>query len=397
MYYIPQIQKDDCGFACLKMVLAIINKDKNYLFIPQDESHGLYSLQDLMEIGTYHGVRFSAFRATNKRTVDKCPSFPFIAILNLKNGAKHAVTVLKVRRGRVIYLDPRSGKNNISLKVFVKTWSGTGLFIEDFEKRKCLLKDLSPVSLGKKILLGTIEFITGVLVILGVYFVNDATPIYMPIIFLSLAIVMELVEKSLSYSLMKKIDNYFFDEKKIPEKGFKDYLIRFEEYKKLSLSSPLNYVLALVFAIGLITVILLNDVRNFVVVVTPLLLSLIESFIVLPVLKKKKQVIGELEDNIDNSKNPADFKAKVDRMHRYAYKYSYLDLGTRCIFVVLMLVSVVVTMRLCDISSLPYIIFYTCLSFALFKTLKQVFSLPIRIEEFNIVKVRISNSMKSRE
>ena len=32
MFYIPQIKKDDCGFACLKMVLANINKDKNYLF-----------------------------------------------------------------------------------------------------------------------------------------------------------------------------------------------------------------------------------------------------------------------------------------------------------------------------------------------------------------------------
>ena len=32
-YFCYQLQDDDCGFACLKMLLANINNDKNYLYL----------------------------------------------------------------------------------------------------------------------------------------------------------------------------------------------------------------------------------------------------------------------------------------------------------------------------------------------------------------------------
>ena len=91
MFYIKQIQNDDCGFACLKMLLAEINKDKDYLFLPQDEKHGPYSLMQLVGIASNYGVALSAFRATDKTTVSNCLNFPFIAIIRLKNGGKHAL------------------------------------------------------------------------------------------------------------------------------------------------------------------------------------------------------------------------------------------------------------------------------------------------------------------
>ena len=397
MFYIHQIQKDDCGFACVKMVLATLNKDKDYLFLPQDESHGTYSLSELEEIGYIYGVSFTAFRATLKTDMANCPKFPFIAILGLENGAKHAVMVTKVKWGRVHYVDPSYGKASVSLKKFINDWDGTGLIVGAFEKRKCPIQCPNPISIGQRIGLGMIQLVAGVLAILGVYFIKDAFPTYLPLIFLSLAIAAEVIMKIVSYSLMKKIDNYFFDEKRLPRNGFKDYFLRFEKYKQLALSSPMNYVLILIFTIGLATIVLLNDYRNLLIVVAPITLALVEAAFVTPILKKKKRLISELEDDIDSAKDVKDFKGKINRMHKQAYNYSYIALLTTYLFALLMLVSVILTMKLCGISSFPYIIFYTCIAIALFKAMRQLFSINEKVEEFNIVKVKISNSIKRHE
>ena len=397
MYFIHQIQKDDCGFACVKMILATLNKDKNYLFLPQDESHGAYSLEDLKTIGHTYGVSFEAFRATIKTDVANCPSFPFIAILELENGAKHAVCVLKVKRGRVHYVDPRFGKATVSLNRFVIDLDGTGLFIQSFEKRKCPFESPNPISVSKKIVLLLTQLISGILAVLGVYFIKDGTPIYLPVIFLSLAIAGEAVLKVISFSYMKTIDNFFFDEKRIPHKNFKDYFLRFEEFKRLSLYSPMNYVLIFVFTLGLVAVVLLNDYRNLLIVVVPVMLAFLEAVLISPILRKKKQKVAESEDSIDNAKNTKDFKEKIKKMHAQAYSYSYINLLTTYLFALLILVSVILTMRLCGIMSFPYIIFYTCIAVALFKAMRELFTSNERINEFNKVKVRISNSMKSHE
>lgn len=397
MYFIHQIQKDDCGFACLKMILATINKDKNYLYLPQDEGNGPYSLEQLIDIGQSYGVSFEAFRATIKTDVANCPRFPFIAIMSLKNEAKHAVCVTKVRWGRVTYIDPRYGKVNVSLKKFVNDWDGTGLMIKEFQKTKCPFKSPNPISLGQKIALGIIQFIAGSLAVLGVYFIKDGTPIYLPVIFLSLAIAGEAIMKIVSYSYMKRIDDYFFKENRIPKSGFRNYFLRFENYKKMSLYSPMNYVLIFVFTLGLVAVVLLNDYRNLLIVLAPVALAFLETLIITPILKKKKHFIAELEDNIDNSKNAKDFQDKIRTMHKQAYSYSYLNLFVTYLFALLILVSVILTMKLCEIISFPYIIFYTCIAIALFKAMRELFSTNERINEFNIVKVKISNSMKSHE
>ena len=114
MYFIQQRQKDDCGFTCLKMILATLNKDKNYLFLPQKENHGPYSYTDLVKIGKEHGVNFSALKAIEKEGLINCRSFPFIATIEKKNGNKHAVIITKIKIGRVYFTDPMKGKASLS-------------------------------------------------------------------------------------------------------------------------------------------------------------------------------------------------------------------------------------------------------------------------------------------
>ncbi len=396
MFYIPQILKDDCGFACLKMVLANINKDKNYLFLPQDESHGPYSYSDLINIGKENCINFTAFEATKKEELSNCSSFPLILSITGKNGAKHAVVVTKIKWKKVYYLDPRKGSGNISLTKFINSWDGTGLMVESFEKKQCEYKPVKPLKVSASVGLGIIQVAVAALAAVGVYFVKDGTPIYIPALFLVAAIILELIMKAICFKLMKGLDQFFFSSGNLPLKGFREYLIRFENYKRLALSSPINLVLLFVVFAGLSAVVLLNDIKNVLLVLFPIAIAVFEWLVINPTLKAKRDEIDELEEDLDSSESGEDLQSKAKILHNKAYSYSYTMAACNYLYVGLIVLVALLTMRLCGLSSFPYIIFYTCISTAILRTLQELFSFGEKIEEFNIVKVKITNSINSQ-
>lgn len=393
MYYISQIQKDDCGFACLKIVLANLNKDKNYLFLPQDEKHGYYSFSDLKRIGERHGLTFKAVRATERESIMKETKFPLIVVTLAKNGAKHAVVVTKAKGKRISYIDPKIGTINTSLNVFLGIWDGTALIIENFRKTKCGEVMVEPIKKSTHFGLTLLQMMVGVLAVIGVYFIKDGTPIYYPVIFFGLAILLELFLKMMIYHVMKKLDSYFFREDNLPSSGYKDYLYRYENYKRLALSSPMNYVLILVFTLALVVVSLLNDMRNILLIFVPILLCFTRHLYVKPVLKRKRSQIAELEENLDNIKNVQALKQTVKTIHDKAYLYGYLDMVCRYVFIGIIIAVTLLLMNLNGISSVPYLVFYSYLTIVFYRSIDQLFSFEEKMEEFNIVKVRINNSM----
>ena len=397
MFYIPQIQKDDCGFACLKMLLATINKDKNYLFLPQDENHGYYSYSDLLKIGKRNGAILSPIKVTEKETIGNNKSFPLIVTICPKMNIHHAILVTKIKWKRVYYLDPKVGQTSMSLKKFLPIWDGTGLIVESFEKRKCDCVNLEPLSMTNKIVLGAVQLIAGALAVIGVYFIKEGTPIYIPAIFLSAAIVVELLMRIISYNLMKKLDAFFFEEDRMPQNGFRRYVERFENYKRLSLSSPMNYVLLLIFCLGLLAVVLLNDIKNAMLIIVPLVLALLDLFIVNPYLHKKRDEVNEAESEIDSLNDVSEVKRQMKEVHTKAYNFSYTQVAINYIYAGLIILTTLLTMHICGLSSFPYIIFYSCLSITFYRSIHQLISFGDRIEEYNIAKVKLSNSLRKQQ
>ena len=79
-YYIPQISHSDCGFACLKMLIAHLYENQNALFIPQDETKGAYSLKALADLALNYGITLTGIEVDEKDEI-KNARFPFIALL----------------------------------------------------------------------------------------------------------------------------------------------------------------------------------------------------------------------------------------------------------------------------------------------------------------------------
>lgn len=394
MFYIPQIQKDDCGFACLKMVLANINKDKNYLFMSQKEEHGAYSYSDLIKIAKKEGANLEALKVTEKSELNNCTSFPFIASVTLKNGAKHAVVVTKIRWKRVYLLDPSRGKYSLPINKFIEIWDGTGLYVQSFEIKKAMKPKVEPLSVSSKIGLSIIQIVAMGLAVAGVYFIKDDTKVYIPALFLSLAIIAELILKLVSYRIMKNLDKKYFSNDYLPEKNFKDYIKRYEQYKKLSLSSPMNLLLIIVLSIGLITIVILNDYRNIMLALVPMVLALLNNLVIQPILKNKKKDILQLENSLDDVHNGEELRERMSEIHEKAYNYGYLDIAIRYVYAGLIILSALLTMRICGISSFPFIIFYSCISVTIFKSLDEMLSFNERIEEYNLAKIKMINAVK---
>jgi len=394
MYFIQQRQKDDCGFTCLKMILATLNKDKNYLFLPQKENHGPYSYTDLVKIGKEHGVNFSALKAIEKEGLINCRSFPFIATIEKKNGNKHAVIITKIKIGRVYFTDPMKGNTSLSLKKFIDIWDGTGLFIESYEKKPYPFGKVEQISFASKFLLGMCQIFSGVFAIIGVYFIKDDTRIWVPALFLMLAIIMELIMRGITYHIMKKLDDYYFDEERIPKSGYRDYIERYENYKKTVLSSPMRFIVILLFSLALFAIVLLNDIRNLMLVIIPIVLAFVNAFIVYPTLKNRKREIAELEDELDLAKSGSDLRERMKVIHTKAYNYSYIDIAMRYLYAGLIMMTALLTMRMCGISSFPYIIFYTCISLTLYRSIDELFSYGDKVQEYNLAKVKLNNVIR---
>lgn len=393
MFYVPQIRDDDCGFACLKMLLANLNDDKNYLYLPQNEKHGLYSYDDLDKIANRYGLTLEGFKATDKEVLLNVDRLPCIATINLGGNAAHAVLLYRVSKYRVLYLDPREGKKSCSLKKFLNFWDGTILVPGTFEKQACPVKEEKALNSSQHAWYTFMQACTGICALLGVYFIGVNVYVFIPIILFSLAAVFELITKAYSLSLMKKIDAYFDSNVHIKDRKYKVTLWRFEKYKKSLLASPLSFLLALVVSFSLMLIIIQNDEKNFFLIVSAILASVTEAILYRPLIKKEVNHIAYLEDDLDSSKDDNMYKEKVARIHQKAYRLGLIEVSKNCIGIALFIAIAIVLVAGKHIVSFPHVVFYFSLQYALYRSLDKIMVFPDEITNFRKAKVEFNNCL----
>ena len=133
MYYIPQVTKSGCGFTCLKMLLATVRKDERYLYIPENESHGPYSYQELLEIAQHYEVTLVGLKYDDKDDLRHFKEFPIILTVQRENQSPHAVLARKIKGKSIKISDPARGTYWQSIEKFIKEWDGTALAISHIE------------------------------------------------------------------------------------------------------------------------------------------------------------------------------------------------------------------------------------------------------------------------
>jgi len=241
-YFCYQLYDDDCGFACLKMLLACINNDKNYLFLENYKENGKYSFLELVNIASKYNLRLKGYCFNN---IDNIKT-PFICLIKGEI-SYHYVLVTSVYKNFVLYNDPALGKRIVIKKRFMNLFQGNYLIVDSFtpyalkEKKK---RDFPFISI---ILILIINLVT-----IGILLINSRSEVLISILLINI-----LLEKVVTFIIRNKVINKskeFYDLDNITHQEFVTLSSNYSMYYL----SPIKfiekiiiYVYLMIFAISI--------------------------------------------------------------------------------------------------------------------------------------------------
>ena len=368
MYFMPQISSSDCGFAALKILLSLVKDNEAYLYIHEDERKQFYSYQDIKNLAMSYGVELDGIKFSLKANLKQYNETPFIATIKETDKTFHAVVVTKVGKHYVHFIDPNEGKRKIRLKKFYKIWDGTMLRVKriwDYPSPK------SPINIknkGVKIQTLVLEIFSSLSLIFGIFFIDRTYHFILPISFFFLFLLLTIFSKILLLKNMQKIDQQVMQN--LPKQHFnkKELLTRLEQYKKELFITPISLVGHLLVCLFIVAITIINDVRNFYLVVVPLVLVFINIFFFLPNSKNQEKQLAVEEKEAIMQDNNHDFKKTVKKMHQHSYELGRINLIQRYISLFIMMLTAFLAMYLTvKHVTLAYTIFYFSIEMVLYE------------------------------
>ena len=399
MYFISQISKQDCAFACLKMMLANYHHDKNYLFLPLPKDSGAtYNFQELSAISKNYNLTLQGIRISDAQELFSCKDFPIIASLRRPKMARHTVLLLGANAKYVKMYDPEVGKRKVRTELFMSEWTGHALKIVEGTKTKCPMIFPSFISKRDKIILPILQLLSGVGLLLGTYFISEEHQFYLPIAFFAVFLIFEILFRSTLVSAMKRMDENIFEYSfKKQDRNYRTIYETIERYRQISLSIVPNIIYSSLITIFITAIMVINGPINIVYVVLPLALAVINVFLYKPHFKDQNIDISSKEKEIDDVEDDFQFKMKSSEVHSLAYDvglnhsvYTYLEVAS-------LLLTIILTMTISKNINITYVIFYLCISVYLKNTFEKMLEFSSRSEEFDIVKNKLLNSLELKD
>ncbi|MCH5171670.1 MAG: hypothetical protein J1F31_02410 [Erysipelotrichales bacterium] len=136
-YQILQSNTYDCGFVVLKVMLANVNRDKNYLLMPELKGRK-YSLLDLKEIAKEHQLGLEGYKIDDIDTLD---SFTFPMICQIKKAkCEHFILLNKIKNNKYYIFDPSVGEIILSFEEFSEVFNHNIMIISEHQRKKYAIK-----------------------------------------------------------------------------------------------------------------------------------------------------------------------------------------------------------------------------------------------------------------
>ena len=364
MYFISQVGQHDCAFACLKMLLANYHHDKNYLFLTCEDRP--YSFKDLTEIASTHHMKTKGVRINDVKELEQSKNYPFIVTLEKRKGCRHSVILLGVTRKYAKVYDPENGKRKIPLETFYEQWDMKALIVEKevgHKKVKCDIQITDFIDKKDKVTLPIWQLISSVSLLVGVYFINSNSYFFVPVIFLALFLIFEILFRRNLISALKRMDDHIFNYKiKAEEKQYFDFYRVMEKYRYVALSIIPNFIYTILVSVFVTFILVLNGLLNIVYVGIALVIAVLHVYVYLPYEQRKHNEIMEEEAGINDVKNQFQFRSIVERAHEHAYQVGLFKNALSYIEIAVILMSAITIMSVSQVVSIIYIVFYLCIT-----------------------------------
>ena len=392
MYYIPQVTKSDCGFTCLKMLLAIVRKDERYLYLSEDESHGSYSYQQLLEIAQRYEVTLTGRKYPDKSDLRHLKEFPAILTVVRENQSPHAVLATKIRGNRIKISDPNKGTYWKSIDKFISEWDGTLLVVSHLEDCPFTMRQVDAKDTRGETVSYVFQALAAVFIAIAIFFVKPDGSFLLPLVFCAASLICEIILRMMLLKRMQKYDKYI--KRFIPyvyRKDYYEFYKRGQEYKASALTMGLNFVFYFLVVILIVVVSLVNSLAYAVSIGVALSCALVNTAILFPYKKTFNQELVEQENELRKVKEQEEMELKVKNLEVRSYRFAYYEFASKVVVGALFLLSSFLICRIENSFAITNLVFYTCVSFLIYQYLVPLFSYDQKVSDNMLNKARINN------
>ena len=392
MYYIPQVSKSGCGFTCLKMLLAIAHKDEQYLYIKEDERHGPYSYQELVNIAQRYEVTLMGVKYEDKDDLRHIKDFPLILTVVKENESLHAILLTKRKGNRVLIHDPDLGVYWQKIDKLIDIWDGTALAINHIEDQPFTSRVIDVKDTKGDVISCIMQALAAASIALATFFVKPNGSFLLPLIFCALSLVSEIILRMLLLKRMQSCDKYL--RRFVPyveRRDYYEFYKRSQEYKRSALTMGLNFVFYLLVIILIATISLINSLTFAISIGVSLLAAFIEVFFFIPFKKSLNKELEGQEADLRRVKEVEEMELEVKTLEVKSYRYAYLEFVSKIVYGALFVLASFFVSAVEQTIALPNIVFYTCVSFLIYQYLVPLLSYDYKVSENMVNKARINN------
>ena len=299
-YYIKQIKKNDCGYTSIKMYLASLSKNKDFLFMQDSKIENL-SILELIELLNKYNVEAKAYKNVSKKIIKKIRE-EFL-LINKNENSYHCVMVKKVIFNNLLIYDPEKGIYWMKMKDIINEESIVIFRINKKTKINNYSNGLNKLYSYKiyNLFIVITTFLALFSLIFGLYLMNN-NMIVQTLILLTLYVLLTLLSQFLTNKLNKikinKINKYLL---KTHDKIGKNLIESNLNYVLKSTNLISTFLINIVSFIFLITLIVLNNYKNLLFIFLMIVYFIISRQILNKKITKTKERLNKLENNLNNS------------------------------------------------------------------------------------------------
>ena len=392
MKYIPQLTSASCGMACLKMLLAIVHKDEGYLYLNEDENHGQYNYQELLDIAQRHGVTLYGAKVEIKDDFRHFDKFPVILTVEGPNETVHALLVSQRKGKRVKIHDPAKGIYWLKIDRLISIWDGTLLAVNTYTHSPYPNPTINSSDRKMSAISALFQIITVGCIGAATFFIKPEGHFVFPIIFTALALISEVMMRFILLKRMQRFDKYI--RRFLPyvhKDSYFEFYSRAQEYKKASLGTSTNFVFNALICVLIVTISLINSINYVILIIGSLISSYLDVFTFSPFTSEIEKEVAQEENDLRRARDTTEVEMKVKSMEVKGYRYAYLEFAKKAMVGVLMLLASIAVSLAERNFTLTNIIFYMCLSVLLYQSLTPIFGYDRKMEANLLCKARINN------
>lgn len=374
MYYCYQLFNNDCGYACLKMCLANVYHNKNYLKLVKEYQEDDYSMYDLINIASSYNVELKGYEIEDVNELYKNNNF--ICLIR-ENELNHYVYFVKKTKSNIVLFDPNYGIRKLDEKEFLSLFQNKILLVKS--KGNDILKKIKEhKNLFYYLFFFVINLFDFILLTMGTYYVNSSSSLILVFLMICVFMITRINKFVFIEFYMQSFDKkYIFPF--INNENFSKYSYKIiTEYKSTfisHISEKVNCCSTLFF----LCYIFISDSLYHLFMIGIIFVINLAIFII----KNKndeKIKIQILEEELFTKEDRLNTYKKMQfQIKNYVFKESFVQ-----IFVfIYSFILVFFKMSFSKIDSFIYLIFYTIGYVELSKNIFQIFSFKKNNLEFN--------------